>query len=457
MKKQAAKLQSLHGAPFGSPWTQQRFVPGPTTTTSAAPEQRWLLLLLRPQRVPASALLLQIQAPDHAVRDLRAPLPCLCSRLTVCRRLEGSYSQRGTASKGNVPNPFHSQQLSLHQNCQPFLRLPCLCPLHHHPPLPCTMLELLLAEGPLHPQPAAPRGGHTGLQRETECSRGTAQTWASAGKAGGEDENLPLLAFDLRCCCRQNWGDDRCFWGGWLAVAERRVVMCGQQEMWFVSAACSPPADHWCREGVSLSEEPAESPSKKSLASITWPSSWSWASLPTAHPLTQDSSDPDWADSAPQHPWDVPFGQPMADSRRRLPGNAMLPSTHWWSGWERTGVLRTEWPEESRRQPTAAQCWILRGEVWGCSFHRGIIPVQLVLWSWLGLGTWVPWLGGEPVKPWHRWSPAFPRFLCHAPGGILQGCPSRHCRTGQGSCTAAGEAAWDSTAGLSQRNPAENA
>lgn len=35
--------------------------------------------------------------------------------------------------------------------------------------------------------------------------------------------------------------------------------MRGQQETWFASAACSPPADCGCSEGESLSEEPAES------------------------------------------------------------------------------------------------------------------------------------------------------------------------------------------------------
>lgn len=80
----------------------------------------------------------------------------------------------------------------------------------------------------------------------------------------GKDKNLLLLAFDLWCCCRESWGDGSCFLGGWLAVTEQRVVVCDQQQMWFVSAARSP-ADHGCSEEVSLSEEPAESLSKKSF------------------------------------------------------------------------------------------------------------------------------------------------------------------------------------------------
>lgn len=114
------------------------------------------LLLLRPQQVPTSALFLQIQAPDYARWDLGAPLPCPCSRLTVCRRCEGSHSQHSTASKGNnVPKPFHSWQLNLHQKWQLFLKLSRLCLLHDHSPPSCAMLELGMAEGPLYPWPAA--------------------------------------------------------------------------------------------------------------------------------------------------------------------------------------------------------------------------------------------------------------------------------------------------------------
>lgn len=83
--------------------------------------------------------------PESTITRCVQPAHCV-------QRHEGSHSQHGTASKGNVTNSFHSWQLSLRQNCQPFLKLPCLCPLCHHPPLACAMLRLQLAESPLHPQ-----------------------------------------------------------------------------------------------------------------------------------------------------------------------------------------------------------------------------------------------------------------------------------------------------------------
>jgi len=43
------------------------------------------------------------------------------------------------------------------------------------------------------------------------------------------------------------------------------VVMHRQEEMWFVGAAFSPPADHGCSEEASLLEKPTESLSKKAL------------------------------------------------------------------------------------------------------------------------------------------------------------------------------------------------
>ena len=123
------------------------------------------------------------------------------------------------------------------------------------------MLELLLAEGPLHPQSAAPHRGRTGLQQETECSRGTAQRCTGPQLERQGERTKTYHSWPLICDASAQKAGEMVA-ASWVAVAEWRVVMCDQQEMWFVSAACSPPADHGCSTGVSLSEEPAESLSK---------------------------------------------------------------------------------------------------------------------------------------------------------------------------------------------------
>lgn len=55
------------------------------------------------------------------------------------------------------------------------------------------------------------------------------------------------------------------------------------------------------------------------LAFITWPCN---LSLSTYSPPFDSGQMGDQAGSAPWCPWDVPTGQPMADFRRSLPGNA---------------------------------------------------------------------------------------------------------------------------------------